>query len=175
MEFQKGLRKIVHVFEEEAISYMIVGGFAMSYYNRFRFTADIDCVIQIYSHHVPQIVRHFPDWLPFVDSFKENVDRGILFNLTDFDTGIKYDFISYQDSDYNWTAFERRRKVEFFGVTCFIAAPEDLIISKLQWYAISKSAKQLEDVKFLVAEATLDKQYLEYWTKRMNIINYGLY
>lgn len=34
MDFQKSLQKIIHVFEEEKINYMIVGGFAMSYYNR---------------------------------------------------------------------------------------------------------------------------------------------
>ncbi len=56
MDFQKSLQKIVRVFEEERIKYIIVGGFAMSYYNRFRFTADIDCVIQIYAHDVEKIV-----------------------------------------------------------------------------------------------------------------------
>lgn len=175
MNFQKSLQKIVHVFEEEKINYMIVGGFAMSYYNRFRFTADIDCVIQIYPHDVEKIIQYFPDWLPFVDSYKENVERGILFNITDFETGIKYDFMPYQDSDYNWTAFERRHKVEFFGAECFIAAPEDLIISKLRWYDISRSAKQLEDIKFLLKEVTLDKQYLEIWVNRLNILRHGLF
>ena len=48
----------------------------------------------------------------------------------------------YQDSEYNWIAFERRREVDFMGVKCNIAAPEDLIISKLKWYAMSKSDKQ---------------------------------
>lgn len=40
MDFSKGLQKIVDIMDAEGISYMIVGGFAMSYYNRFRFTAD---------------------------------------------------------------------------------------------------------------------------------------
>jgi hypothetical protein len=117
-------------------------------------------VVQIYAQHVEKIVKYFPDWLPFIDAFKENVERGILFNITDFEPGVKYDIMPYTDSDYHWTAFERRRQVTFFEVTCFIAAPEDLIISKLRWYASSKSAKQLEDVKFLLKEPTLDKPYI---------------
>ncbi len=154
---------------------MIVGSFAMSYYNRFRFTADIDCVVQIYPHDIDKIVSHFPDWVPFIDSFKENAGRGLLFNITDFETGVKYDLMPYQDSDYNWTAFERRRKVEFMGMECFISAPEDLVIAKLQWYAASKSAKQLEDIKFLLQEVTLNRQYLEIWTTRLNLNRYGLF
>jgi len=175
MNFLKGLQKIVEIFEEEEIPYMIVGGFAMSYYNRFRFTADIDCVLQIYPSHVEKIVKHFPDWLPFLEGFKESTEKGAMFNLTDFDTGVKYDFMVYQDTDYNWTAFERRRKVDYSSVACFISAPEDLIISKLKWYSISKSERQLEDVKFLLKETTLNHQYLKNWTIQLNLNRYGLY
>lgn len=154
MDFKKALNKIVASFDAENIPYMIVGGFAMSYYNRFRFTADIDCVLQLYPHDIDKIVKYFPDWSPFTTSFKESAEKGLLFSLTDFETGVKYDFMLYQDSDYNWTAFERRKQVEFLGVHCFIASPEDLIISKLEWYAISKSTKQLEDIKFFLQEST---------------------
>lgn len=175
MDFQKGLQKIVDIFETEDIDYMIVGGFAMSYYNKFRYTADMDIVVQMYPRHVDNIVKHFPDWLPFADSFKENAKQGIVFNLTDFQTGLRYDFMVYQDSDYNWTAFQRRHKVDFYGIKCSIAAPEDLVISKLKWYAMSKSNKQLDDVKFLIEEIELKRQYLEIWTKRLNINRYGLF
>lgn len=175
MNFQKGLQKIVEIFEKEEIGYMIVGGFAMSFYNRFRFTADIDCVIQIYSHDVEKIVQYFPDWLAFIEGFKESTEKGLMFNLTDFETGIKYDFMPYQDSDYAWTAFERRRKENFMEIECYISSPEDLIISKLQWYAASKSAKQLEDIKFLLKEEKLNQQYIDIWTKRLNIKSYGLF
>lgn len=125
----QGLQNLVQALEAEKIGYMIVGGFAMSYYNRFRVTTDIDCVLQIYSPQVGRIVNHFPEWLPFVPAFRENAERGIVFNLTDFESGVKFDFMVYQDSDYNWTAFKRKHQVDFMGIECYIAAPEDLIIS----------------------------------------------
>ena len=154
---------------------MIVGGFAMSYYNRFRFTADIDCVLQIYPHHIEKIVRHFPDWLPFLKQFQESAHQGTLFNFTDFETGVKYDMMLYEDSDYNWKAFERRRQVKFMDIDCFISAPEDLIISKLRWYELSNSAKQLEDIKFLLLEPGIDQPYLDRWASRLKIPRYGLF
>lgn len=175
MNFIKGLQKIVGVLQTEEIPYMIVGGFAMSYYNRFRFTADIDCVVQMYANQIEKIVRHFPDWIPFLEHFQESARQGILFNLTDYETGIKYDFMLYEDSDYNWTAFERRREVDFFGILCSISAPEDLILSKLKWCQYSNSAKQMEDIKFLLQEPSLNKQYLEIWASRLNLNRYGLF
>jgi hypothetical protein len=175
MDFKIGLEKIIDVFNKEEIDYMIVGGFALSYYNRFRFTADIDCVLQIYPHHVEKVVKHFPEWQPFLQGFIENAEKGIIFNLTDFESGVKYDFYIYQDSDYNWTAFNRRKKVMYGDIECYISSPEDLIISKLNWYAISKSAKQLEDIKYLLKEVTLNNEYLEIWTNRLLIKRYGLF
>lgn len=171
----KALKKIVDVLEEEDIGYMIVGGFAVSYYNRLRLTVDIDFVLQIYSFHIEKIVKHFPDWLPFLDGFIDNAEKGIVFNLTDFETGIKFDFKLYEDSDYNWTAFERRKKLDFSGVKCYIASPEDLIISKLIWYNMSNSEKQWGDLNFLINLDGLDMQYLELWTTKLFIKRHGLF
>ena len=81
----------------------------------------------------------------------------------------------YQDSDYNWTAFERRRKVDFMGIECYIAAVEDLIIGKLLWYAASKSEKQLGDIQYLLTVSNLNHDYLNIWCNRLLINRYGLF
>lgn len=175
MDIVTGLKKIIGVLEEEEIPYMMVGGMATNYYNKYRFTADIDFVLGMYPRDIDRLVKHFPDWLPFLDAFKYNAERGIVFNLTDFETGVKYDFMLYQDSDYNWTAFERRRKVVFSDLECYIATPEDLIIAKLVWYNLSESGKQLEDIKFLLELEGLNKQYLIFWTTKLGIDRHELF
>ena len=173
--FIKALHNIVSVFNKEKIGYMIVGGFAVNYYNRGRTTFDIDVIIQVHPHQLDKIIQHFPDWLPHLESFKDNAKQGIVFNLIDFDTGIKFDFMVYQDSEYNWTAFERRRRVDFMGVECTIGAPEGLILSKLMWYNISKSEKQMGDIQFLLEEEKINIQYLKVWATRLNINRHGLF
>lgn len=172
--FTTALRKIVSILDSEEIDYMIVGGFAVSYHNRARTTADIDIVLQIYPRHVKQILDHFPEWKDFEEPFKESVKQGMLFNLTDFETGIRYDFMAYKDSDYNWVAFERREKVSFLGVEFYISSIEDLIISKLNWYNITPSEKQFEDLKFLLLDKNLNKSYLESWIKKLKLNDHGL-
>lgn len=131
-------------------------------------------VLQVYPRHISQIVTHFPEWKAFEKSFEDSVRQGQLFNITDFETGIRYDFITYQDSDYNWIAFERRERVEYFGIKCYICTKEDLIISKLSWYNISKSERQLEDIKFLLLDQELNKSYIESWVNHLKLKTYGL-
>ena len=172
--FAAALNKIAKILEGEKIDYMIVGGFATSYHNRARTTNDIDIVLQIYPRDVGNILKYFPEWGAFEDQYIDSVSKGLMFNITDFETGMRYDFMTYQDSDYNWTAFQRREKVDFFGVKCFISSKEDLLISKLKWYNISQSDKQLEDLKFLLLDDTLNLNYIKNWILKLNLKTYGL-
>ncbi|MDX2248992.1 MAG: nucleotidyltransferase [Bacteroidia bacterium] len=172
--FSKALKKIVEALDSEKIDYMIVGGFAVSYHNRARTTNDIDLILQIHSHHVGKILKYFPEWLAFEESFKSDVKTGMLFNITDFDTGIRYDFMTFQDTDYNWSAFERRKKVNFWGISCYLSSPEDLIISKLRWHNISPSDKQMDDLHFLLLDQTLDMEYVRLWVTKLKLQTYGL-
>lgn len=169
------LKKVVNTLEEEQLAYMLVGGFAVSFYNRVRFTLDIDLILQIHVHHIDKIIVHFPDWVGQLEGLKDSATKLKFFNIIDFETGIKLDFMLYQDSDYNWTAFERRRKVDFLGIECYIAAVEDLIIGKLLWYAASKSEKQLGDIQYLLTVSNLNHDYLNIWCNRLLINRYGLF
>ena len=172
--FEIALKKIITALDKERIDYMIVGGFAVSYHNRARTTNDIDLVLQIHASHVKPILKYFPDWKDFEDSFKQSVKHGILFNITDFETGIRYDFMTYKDSDYNWRAFERREEVDFFGIKCFICSKEDLVISKLQWYNATPSDKQFEDLKFLLLDQSLNMSYIKGWVHTLKLKTYGI-
>lgn len=172
--FAKALQKITTVMETENIPYMIVGGFAVSYHNRARTTNDIDLVVQVYPHDVKKILKHFKEWEDFMSPFEESVQKRTTFNITDFDTGIRYDFMPYIDSDYNWVAFERRQLVSFFEVNCYICSKEDLILFKLMWYNLSESEKQLEDIKFLLLDKKLNQEYLQVWIYKLKIETNGL-
>ena len=104
----------------------------------------------------------------------ESVKYGTLFNITDFETGVRFDFITYKDSDYNWEAFNRREKVSFFEKECYICSIEDLVISKLQWYNITPSERQMEDLKFLLLDKKLDMGYIKNWIMKLNLKTYGI-
>jgi predicted nucleotidyltransferase len=172
--FSGALQKVVDALNAEKIEYMIVGGFAVSYHNRARTTNDIDLVLQIYPGQIKGLLNHFPQWKDFETSFMDDVKRGMMFNIIDFDTGIRYDFMTFQDTIYSRTAFDRREAVVFWGVNCFVSSKEDLIISKLKWYNMSPSEKQMEDLRFLLLDASLNQDYLIKWTQQLKLETYGL-
>ena len=172
--FEIALKKVVETLDKEGINYMLVGGFAVSFHNRARTTNDIDIVLQIHPKHIKLILKHFPDWSEYEEHFEESVKQGVLFNITDFETGIRYDFMTYRDSDYNWESFNRRKEVLFFGVKCYMSSIEDLIISKLNWYNITPSEKQWEDLKFLVLDKSLNMMYIKHWVQKLNLKSHGI-
>ena len=172
--FSQALEKIVSALKAENIDYMIVGGFAVSYHNRTRTTNDIDLILQIKPDQVSKILKYFPLWQGFEEAFKDDIKRGIIFNITDYETGIRYDFMAYKGHEYGKTAFERREKVEFFEVKCYMSTKEDLIISKFRWHNISPSKKQMEDIRFLILDESLDFEYIQFWTNNLNLETYGL-
>jgi len=171
---QDALWKIVDVLEVENIDYMIVGGFAASYHNRSRTTNDIDFVVQIYPASVKEILKHFPEWVSVTKEMTELFEQNGMFNITDWGTGIRFDIMAYKDSDYNWAAFQRRKKEVFFEREVYLCAVEDLIIGKLQLYNISKSEKQLSDLMYLVESPDINWDYLNNWIERLNIRTHGI-
>ncbi len=171
---QQALFKIVDVLEAESNPYMIVGGFATSYHNRTRTTNDIDVVVQIYPDSVKRIVQHFPEWSGATEGRTELFAQRGIFNITDWETGIRFDIMAYKDSDYNWTAFQRRNKEVYFERAVYLCSIEDLIIGKLQWYDMSRSEKQLSDLMYLLQSPDLDWVYLNKWIDQLNITTHGI-
>jgi len=83
---------------------------------------------------------------------------------------IKLDFIVRKESVYRKLEFERRKRVEMEGVPVWIRAPEDLILSKLDWAKDSHSELQLGDVKNLLHTLkNIDQTYLKKWIDALGL------
>ena len=67
--------------------------------------------------------------------------------------------------------FSRRRSAPVMGVQLFIAAPEDLIIAKLEWAKMGASLRQIEDVTGIlkVRGEELDLAYLKNWINQLGL------
>lgn len=80
----EALDKVVQVLEKEQISYMLVGGFAVGFYNHVRFTLDIDLIIQIHVHHIDKIIPHFPEWEGQLQGLKDSATQLKFFNISNY-------------------------------------------------------------------------------------------
>jgi hypothetical protein len=157
--------------EAAGIPYMLTGSFAANYYAVPRMTRDIDLVVELSAADADRLCALFED-----DFY---LDRGAVraaiagrgaFNLIHQAYVVKVDCIVRKDSDYRRTEFVRRRRGSIEGHGLALVAPEDLIISKLDWRRETRSEVQLADVRNLLRSVPdLDKQYLEHWIERLGL------
>ncbi len=66
--------------------------------------------------------------------------------------------------------FGRRREIDVQGTPVAVVAPEDLILSKLDWARQSGSELQRRDVQNIIAAVgDLDWDYLEQWAGQLQL------
>jgi len=55
----------------------------------------------------------------------------------------------------------------------FVASPEDVIVSKLEWAKMGESARQIEDVAAVLKKqrANVDYAYIEEWVSELGLIS----
>lgn len=165
------LKLVTRRLTDAGILYMVTGSIAANFYAVPRMTRDLDIVVELSERDVDRIVGIFREDF-YVD--REAVQRAVrekgIFNLIHTAYVMKVDFVVRKDSDYRREEFSRRKLANVEGEEFFIVAPEDLIISKLDWARDTRSEVQLADVRnLLTCLVDLDRAYLERWTTRLGL------
>lgn len=153
------------------IGYMLSGSVAMGYYAQPRMTRDIDIVVELGHAQADALVAALaPDFYIDDQAVHEAVRRHGMFNAIHSTLIVKVDFIVRKASAYRRLEFERRRPVVIEGVALSLVAPEDLILSKLDWARESRSETQLRDVRNLLDSVPdLDREYLDRWVAALDL------
>jgi hypothetical protein len=110
----------------------------------------------------------------YPEGIYEEIPRQGMFNIIDFKTGFKIDFILRNEEEHEQVKFKNRRKIEYFGIDLWIIRLEDLVISKLKWIQVLESEKQKNDIVNLLDVFYLDMEYITDWCKRLNLKTYQL-
>lgn len=168
------LQRVVDLLRQTQIPHMIAGSFASTYYGAVRMTQDIDIIIAPTLTNLLELIRHLPEESYYVDeaAVRDAFARRSMFNVMDMQTGWKIDFILRKPRPFSVTEFERRQPARLFNVETFVASPEDVILAKLEWAAMSGSERQLTDVMGMVAakRVDLDMEYLQTWARELNVV-----
>ncbi len=169
------LRRLITTFETTKIPYMLSGSVAMSIYTGPRFTRDYDFIVHLKPDDVNSFVEQFKDgYYCNKDSVLDAISNESLFNIIDFKSGYKADFVILKNNLYRLTEFERRKKVKFLELMIDIVSAEDLLISKIIWIQESQSGIQMEDIKILSEYKGLDWNYINYWIKDLKLKTFNL-
>lgn len=168
----EAIHKVLAILEEYGIEYMIVGSYAAGLHGFIRTTHDLDLVVCLKPEHVGVLVSALGDeFYADPESAREAIAQHDMFNIIHLDAGLKVDFWILRDEEFSRIQFSRRECLDFEGVPACVATAEDTILSKLLWYRISPSERQLEDVKGIleVRKGRLDRNYLDEWAGKLGI------
>jgi hypothetical protein len=169
------LEKICQILEALQIPYMLSGSVAMNFYTDPRTTRDIDIIVELQNQHVPAFVTQLEhQFYVYPEGIYEEIARQGMFNIIDFKTGLKIDFILRNDEAHEQLKFKNRRKIQYFGIDLWIICLEDLVISKLKWIQVLESEKQKNDITNLLDVFYIDMEYIKDWCTQLNLKTYQL-
>jgi hypothetical protein len=169
------LKKIVVELDKLGIPYMLSGSIAMNEYTIPRMTRDIDIVIELREDNIDAFVSIFDDTFYLdKDTVLEETKRRGMFNAIDQTSGYKIDFIVRKNTEYRRLEFSRKQKHRIEDFDVWIVAPEDLIISKVEWIQVFQSDRQTDDIQNLVDSGKADLKYVKNWCSKLNLKTFNL-
>lgn len=168
------LQKVVEIFERLGIPYLITGSVAAMAFGEPRLTNDIDIVAATEEKHVKDLVMGFPpdEFTISEEMVREAIRCQRQFNIIHPAFGIKIDVIIKQDTPFDNSRFERVHRIypaESYQAN--FAAPEDVIIKKMEYYKAGGSEKHLRDIAGIlkISGEMVDWDYITEWAKRLDL------
>lgn len=168
---------IVDFLNKEEIPYMLTGSMAMYIYTIARSTQDFDFVVQLQADDVQKVTSRFSKgYYCNEDSIKDAIRRKSMFNIIEHESQFKADFILLRgDDEFQHLQFNRRSKVKLLDTEVYIISGEDLVLSKLIWIQQLQSGRQMEDIKSVARNPSLDWNYIRHWINRLSLITFDLF
>jgi hypothetical protein len=167
------LGRLTTLLDRASIPYMLAGSFASSFHGEPRTTQDIDLVVDADVEGIRRLLAALPADAYYADeqAALEAVRRRSRFNLIDMATGWKADLIVRKARPFSQAEFARRQQVDLLGVRLWMASPEDVVVSKLEWARKAGSERQLRDVRGILAAKTdaLDLAYIGQWVAALGL------
>lgn len=175
MELPDLLKKMVDVFDALGIPYLVTGAVASMAWGEPRLTNDIDIVAEIELQHISAFVAAFPadEYYISEDMIREAIERHGQFNIIHPASGLKVDVIIRQKTPFDNSRFGRLRRVRPADTyQAKFAAPEDVIIKKMEFYREGGSEKHLRDIVGIlkISRESVDRGYISEWAQRLGLI-----
>jgi hypothetical protein len=143
------LRHAVEALERMKVPYVIVGSIASIAYGESRFTQDIDIIAAFEMKHIDELLTSFPQDEFYVSesAIRDAIRTSFQFNVIHPTSGNKIDFILPRGDQWASIQMGRGRPVRLFpDRDVMIAAPEDVILGKLWYFAEGGGDRHLRDI-----------------------------
>lgn len=174
-DIKDAIDPVVAAFEQLAIPYYIGGSIASSAFGVPRATLDVDLVAIIMRRQVKPLAAYLQEkYYLDTDQIILAIKKKSSFNLIHLASMIKVDVFIMKDREYDLESFRRIKAdtlIEGDSRKYFLAAPEDIILNKLEWFRLGGeiSDRQWGDILGVmrVQGESLDTKYLRSWAQKL--------
>ncbi|MCX7047143.1 MAG: hypothetical protein NTX50_16855 [Candidatus Sumerlaeota bacterium] len=170
---------VVQIFEKLGVPYYVTGAMASSLHGVARTTLAVDIVAQLSLQHVELFAAALEDsYYLNREMIQDAVEHHSSFNILHLESMYKVDIFAQKDGAFDLSVMERKKSIQITepeSMEFFVAANEDTIISKLDWYRKGGevSDKQWNDILGMlqIHEGVLDMDYMRHWADELNLGN----
>ncbi|MEM2960927.1 MAG: nucleotidyltransferase, partial [Candidatus Bathyarchaeia archaeon] len=163
------LQRLLKLFEDNKIPYMIIGGYALPFYGRIRTTVDVDLAVVLKDKELNKFLNllRSEDYEPTISS--PNNPLIVVLDLKDkieVELWLRPDGIVFDNE-----TLRRRRKVKLDkDIWAWIVSPEDFIVNKLA--RPDRGVIDEQDVKSVLIRQKnkLDNKYLRRRAKEAGVL-----
>lgn len=152
-ELFPALNPVISAFDNLGILYYIGGSISSSIHGIPRTTMVIDIIADIKQEHVESLYLSLETtYYIDKDMIKDAIRHHSSFNLIHFDSMMKIDIFVLKKREFDSEAFKRKildvQDIEGNRFKYFISSPEDIILSKLEWFKMGGevSERQWRDI-----------------------------
>lgn len=176
-ELVQALSPVIRFFKDYDIRYFVGGSVASSHHGASRSTLDVDLTVVFDEGKIsPLIERLSGDYYLSEPAMRDAVRRKSCFNLIHLKTSFKVDVFVSRGREFDEISQDRSINAELgetHQLAVRIAAVEDIILIKLQWYRLGNeiSERQWNDLTTVVRlnRPDLDIVYLQYWATQLEV------
>ena len=173
------LKLVIEALEAAGVEYMIGGAIAAWAWGEPRATQDLDLVINVPIETIGKLSKELEKrnmLIPaeiILDAILE--DRAdIPINAIHMYSGLKADLYPVRPGDeLRLSAFQRRERIDYGPPIgrVYVHSPEDLILYKLIYFAISQQPKHSRDIAAILRakKNQLEFEYIEGWVNRLGL------
>ncbi len=168
---------VTQALEQIGISYAVGGSLASSIHGVMRSTLDADIVADMKLEHIkPLVAALSKEFYADDEMIKDAIEHHSSFNLIHYETAFKVDIFTRKLRAFDQMQLERRRTSVIATdpeYSVYVVSPEDIILSKLEWYRMGGevSDRQWRDILGVLKTRAgeLEMDYLRKWANELKV------